>query len=203
MRELDHSEIERLVRDLILPFYHIKREIPLPIGERRFENDAEHSWSLAVLACSIASVVDSELDVGKVCQIATAHDMVEVFAGDTSVFSQSDLLDSKDERERQALDKIKNEFNRFPWLADTISEYKTRRSNEAKYVYALDKYITVLFDFLDEGKYIKDLKMSHADYTRHFSVHRQKAHEHPAVAAYYDKVRDLLDLHPEYFYVKE
>lgn len=202
MNVTEHSEVERLVRDLVLPFYHIKRDIRLPIGEPRFENDAEHSWSLAVIACCFAPLIDSKLDVGRVCQLATAHDMVEVFAGDTSVFSGPVYIASKVDREHEALDVIKRDFSRFPWLYTMINEYKTRKSNEAKFVYALDKYVTVLFDYLDEGKYLRDLKMSHKEYTQHLSEHRQKAHQHSAVGSYYDKVRELLDAHPEYFYTE-
>lgn len=43
MAKPTHSDIDSLLRTLVLPFYHIKRDMPLPLGERRWENDAEHS----------------------------------------------------------------------------------------------------------------------------------------------------------------
>ncbi len=43
MNKPTHEDIENLLRKIILPFYHIKRDMPLPVGERRWENDAEHS----------------------------------------------------------------------------------------------------------------------------------------------------------------
>jgi putative hydrolase of HD superfamily len=188
------------MRELILPFYHIQRDARVPVGERRLENDAEHSWSLAVLASCLAPLVDGELDVGRVCQIATAHDLVEVYAGDTSVFAQESRLTDKDHREAKALETIKTNFSQFPWLAEMIADYKQLASNEAKFVYALDKYITVLFDYLDEGKYLQEIKVTQTDYAASLSPHRTKAQVHAGIGHYYDEIRDLLDCHPEYFH---
>ncbi len=202
MKQPEHLDIERLVKDIILPFCHIKRDVRLPSGERRFENDAEHSWSLALLAGCLAPLVDDQLDVGRVCQIATAHDVVEVFAGDTPVFSDNASLASKADREHQALRRIKQDFGHFPWLTEMIDEYKTLSSNEAKFVYALDKYIAVLFDYLDKGEYLREIKMTHKQYTVSLLTHREKAQAHSSVGAYYDQVRELLDGHPEYFHSK-
>ncbi|MEK7152377.1 MAG: HD domain-containing protein, partial [Patescibacteria group bacterium] len=114
-----HTQIEYLLRTLVLPFYHIKRDMPLPIGERRRENDAEHSWSIAMLACSLAREIDPNLDVGKICQFAVAHDLVEVYAGDTSTFASEAKHASKAEREEKALQTITREFAHFPWIIET------------------------------------------------------------------------------------
>jgi putative hydrolase of HD superfamily len=198
--KLAHHEIERLMADLILPFHHIKRDITLPRGERRHENDAEHSWSLAFLAMCLAPVIDSELDTARVCQIATVHDIVEVFADDTSTFADATKQATKVEREQQALAKIQHDFPHFPGIVAVSLEYKELASPEARFVYALDKYVTVLFDYLDEGRYLKDIKMTHKRYVEHLTRHREKAQVHPTVGAYYDQVRRLLDEHPEYFY---
>ena len=173
----------------------------MPIGERRWENDAEHSWSLAFLACALAPQIDSKLDVGKIAQYATAHDIVEVYADDTSTFAANEELASKDEREEAALRRITKEFNHFPWIAQTIQEYERRDTNEAKFVYALDKYIAVTYDYIDKGKLFKERKMSLDTYNKHLEVHRKKAHHHPEVAKYYEEVRALLDSHPEFFHV--
>jgi 5'-deoxynucleotidase YfbR-like HD superfamily hydrolase len=197
---LDHGEIERLMAELILPFHQIKRDIKLPHGERRHENDAEHSWSLTFLAACLSPLVDPALDVGRVCQLATAHDVVEVFAGDTSVFAEQAHLATKDQREKAALAKLRRDFPHFPWIADMVKDYKTLASNEARFVYALDKYVTVLFDFMDKGRYLQEIKMTQKQYHQDLAAHQRKAHMHPGVGEYYDRVRELLDEHPEFFY---
>lgn len=195
-----HSQIEYLLKALVLPFYHVKRDMPLPVGERREENDAEHSWSLAMVACSIAQEVDPTLDIGKICQLAVAHDLVEVYANDTSVFASDEELTSKHEREERALEVISTEFAHFPWIIQTIESYERRDTNEAKFVYALDKYIPVAYDLIDEGRLLRERKVTLAQYNKSLELHRKKAQAHPEIAKYYNGVRDLLDAHPEYFH---
>src|SRR5438105_2221565 len=106
MPKPSHSQIAQLLRDLIVPFHLIFRDSNIPIGKQRPENDAEHSWSLAVLACSLAPEIDSTLDTGKVCQFAVAHDLLEVYAGDTSVFAGSKHCATKAIREEKALQRL-------------------------------------------------------------------------------------------------
>lgn len=200
MAKPTHDHIEKLIRTLVLPFYHIKRDMPLPIGERRWENDAEHSWSLALVACALAPEVDSSLDVGKVCQFAVAHDLVEVYADDTSTFASEEQLATKAEREEQALRQIAKEFAHFPWIVQTIEEYERKDTNEARFVYALDKYIAVAYDYIDEGKLFRECSVTLAEYNKSLETHRVKAQSHPIIAEYYEAVRSLLDAHPEFFH---
>src|SRR5688572_11298710 len=99
------QDIEKVMRELVLPFSAIDRDISLslPNGSRN-ENDAEHSWSLALVACMLAPHVDPKLDVGKVCQFAVVHDLTEIHAGDTSAFAPDDDHQTKEEREHQAFE---------------------------------------------------------------------------------------------------
>lgn len=200
MSKLTHAHIEQLLREIILPFYHVKRTIPIPVGERRRENDAEHSWSLALLACSLAPHIDDTLDIGKVCQFAIAHDLVEVYAGDTSPFGGTDHKISKTKREANALKRITKDFAHFPWIVQTITAYEHKDTPEAKFVYALDKYIAISFDYIDQGKFFKERQVTLDDYNKTLQSHRQKAHTHAGVAKYYDELRNLLDAHPEFFH---
>jgi 5'-deoxynucleotidase YfbR-like HD superfamily hydrolase len=200
MQPLEHAHIEDLLRQLVLPFYYIERNNPLPGHDRRWENDAEHSWSLAFLACSLAHKVDKDLDIGKICQFATVHDIVEVYAGDTSMFRNESYVMTKEERESHALKKIAKEFSHFPWITETIHAYERKDCDEALFVYALDKYIAVAYDYMDEAKLFRDEKITLEQYNKLLEGHRKKAHSHRHVAKFYDEVRDLLDAHPEYFH---
>jgi 5'-deoxynucleotidase YfbR-like HD superfamily hydrolase len=195
-----HHQIETLVRELVLPAHHVLRDIRLPTGRPERENDAEHSWSLALVAGCLGPVIDPSLNIGRVTEIAVAHDLIEVAAGDTSVFAGEEHLATKDEREHAALEDIEHRYAHFPWLAATINEYKDRSTNEAKFVYALDKYIPLLYDYIDQGAYLREHGISHADYDLMRTKHRQKAQTHPAVGEYYDQVLALIDAHPEYFH---
>jgi putative hydrolase of HD superfamily len=201
MAKLTHSDVDNLLKDIILPFHEVKRTHRLPVGRRRRENDAEHSWSVAFLACSIASKIDSKLDVGKVSQIAIAHDIVEVYAGDTSNLAHESVIATKAEREAEALKRIEKEFAHFPWIVQIVKEYEGKDTNEAKFVCAVDKYIAVAYDVIDEAKVMREHKVTLSMYNKSLESHRKKAHSHPGVAEYYEEVRALLDSHPEYFHV--
>lgn len=195
------DDVESLVRELVLPFHTIKREMRLPTSDRSWENDAEHSWSLAFVACALAPEVDPSLDIGKIAQLALVHDLVEVYTGDVSALKGTDEEKrTKEDNELQALQKIEARFGRFPWIAKTIHEYEARASAEARFIYALDKYLPVAYDYIDEGVYLNEAKHTKSSYDKALEPHRKKAHTHPDIARYYDDMRSKLDNHPEYFY---
>jgi putative hydrolase of HD superfamily len=200
MKGFSHADTDRLLREIVLPFHEIKRTHRLPVGRRRWENDAEHSWSVAFLACAVANKIDKTLDVGKVSQLAIAHDIVELYAGDTPFLAHESMHATKQEREAKAMERIATEFRHFPWLVSIIQEYEQRKTNEAKFVCAVDKYIAVAYDLIDEARVMREQKVTLAEYNNALKPHRKKAHGHSKVALYYEEVRSLLDAHPEYFH---
>lgn len=200
MQSPHFDDLRKLLNTIILAGYSVERDLSLPIQDHRNDNDAEHSWGLAIMACCLAPQVDPKLDVGKVCMLAVVHDVVEVFAGDTSVWAGQEALATKAARERQSLKKIKNEYTAFPWLGATIEEYEQRSSPEAQFVYALDKFISLLILYEDKGHYYHKGRITKQQFDQRFEPHRKKAHSHPAVGKYYDKLREAFDSHPEYFH---
>lgn len=203
MAKVSQKDIEQLISNLIVPMFLIERTIPIPTDKvRRMENDAEHSWSVAMLACSLASAIDPSLDVGKISQYATVHDLVEVYAGDTSVWHDKEFLETKEEREKQALEKIRSESKAFPWIGNTLADYEQQADNESKFVKAVDKLIALYYDHLDGGQYYVDNKITVGMFDETMSSHRRKAHIHPTVAIYYEEIRKVIVKNPKYFYQK-
>jgi 5'-deoxynucleotidase YfbR-like HD superfamily hydrolase len=194
------KQLEKLARDLILPFHEIVRDISLPLKGHRADNDAEHSWALAFLACSLAPEIDPELDVGKIAQYAIAHDIVEVYAGDTSVWSKLEFRRTKAAREKRALEKIKKEHGRFRWISQIIEAYEAKSDNESRFVYALDKFWNLYVMYLDEGYYYKVNKLTKSRVKEVLHDHPKKAQAHPEVARYYEAMRQLFESKPHYFY---
>lgn len=195
-----HSDLTQLLRTVILPFYQVKRDMRVPIGRRRLETDPEHSWGTALMACALAPQVDPALDVGKVCQFAVVHDLVELYAGDTTPFGAKRAVQSKEQREHAALKKIAAETKKFPWIAQTITEYELRRTPEALFVWAIDKYITLLTRHEDQGKFFRTVRMKKEKFHARVAPNRAKAHAHKVVGAYYDELMADIHAHPEYFY---
>jgi putative hydrolase of HD superfamily len=194
-----HDAAQSLLADLILPFYAIERDMTVLGDPNRKENDAEHSWSLAILACSLAPHIDPKLDVSRVAEFAIVHDLTEVFAGDTSVWDSKDLLDSKATREAEALKIIQEKFVHFPWLVETLEAYERKDTDEAKFVWAIDKYIALSIRFRENGSFFKAQGITQEQFESTLVEHRKKAHAHPGAAVYYEKMRKAFAEHPEYF----
>jgi len=199
MQEPILDDLEQLMTGLAFPFYRIERDVVLPIEPRKYETDVEHSWSVAFLACSLAPEIDTKLNVGKIAQFAIVHDLVEVFAGDTSPWHDKQTRESKEEREEKALKHIEERYTRFPWIIQTIKEYESRASNEAKFVWALDKVIVLILRHLDKGKYYVENGVTKELFDTRLAAHRKKAHAHPKIGEYYDQLLEIFDKHPEYF----
>jgi 5'-deoxynucleotidase YfbR-like HD superfamily hydrolase/uncharacterized protein YqeY len=200
MQEPTLKDIEHLMTKLAFPFYQIERDAVPPFEPRRFENDVEHSWSVAFLACSLAPEIDKNLDVGKIAQFAIVHDLIEVFAGDTSPWHDQQTRESKEEREEKALKHIEKSFARFPWIIQTIKEYESRASDEAKFVWAVDKVIILLIRYLDKGRYYVENGITKQLFDQRLTGHRKKAQAHPKIGEYYEQLLEVFEKHPEYFH---
>ncbi len=196
------GDIKKLFHEVIIPFHEIERDTTLPLPNHRSDNDAEHSWSLSLMAISLAPEIDIKLDLGLICIYATIHDLVEVYAGDTSVWANDKILVSKKDRETKALEKLKSEFPKFLKMIRYIEDYQKLNTNEARFVYALDKFLNILCIVEDNGYYYKINKITKQRYQAQLASHKLKAHLYPAIGTYYDELRIRFDKDPNHFYKK-
>src|SRR5688500_12893495 len=74
-------------------------------GVDRYENPAEHSWQLALLATSLVPFADGAIDINRVISMLLVHDVGEIDTGDTSAFVEEGLADRK-AGERAAVTRI-------------------------------------------------------------------------------------------------
>ena len=87
------KDMERLKKqmDFILEVDKVKnifRQTYLSDGNRK-ENDAEHSWHLALMAVLLKEYSNEEVDLGKVVPMVLIHDLVEIDAGDTYAYDEA------------------------------------------------------------------------------------------------------------------
>ena len=152
---LDLPKILGFVR-LLNAFRQVRRTIRVN-SEERLENDVEHSYYLGMLAWYIATSHNLPLDKDLVLKYALVHDIVEVYAGDTYVFTtDAKKRDSKEAREKEAILQLQKEFPEFLDLHELIAGYEKREDNESRFVYALDKIQPVLNIYLDNGRTWKE-----------------------------------------------
>ncbi len=124
----------------------------LVLHEDRQENDAEHSFHLAVMACILAEHAREKVDVLHVMKMVLMHDVVEIDAGDTYCYDEAGNQ-TKAERERKAADRI------FALLPEEQSreyrglweEFEARETPEAKFANALDRIHPMLLNYTKGG----------------------------------------------------
>jgi 5'-deoxynucleotidase YfbR-like HD superfamily hydrolase len=194
------DDLNKLVKEVIIPFYRIERHVQFGFRGGQNENDAEHSWMLALVACALAPSIDSKLDVGKICQFAIVHDLVEIHAGDTSNFADEKLKATKQQREDEALLDLRKELKKFPWIINTIEEYEKQSSSEAIFTRSVDKFLPLLFDYSEEGLTLHHSKITKDIWINKLQIQREKASKHPGAFEYYDEIWNLLLANPQFFY---
>lgn len=131
---------------------HVLRRSRLADGSRQ-ENSAEHSWHLAVAALLLAEHADRPVDLARVVKMALIHDIVEIDAGDTFFYDTAGALDKAD-REARAADRL---FGLLPpdqavELRALWDEFEARRTPEACFAYALDRFLPLLHNYLTGGQ---------------------------------------------------
>jgi putative hydrolase of HD superfamily len=178
-----------------LAFQKVERTIRLPNRDMP-ENDAEHSYQLTMLAWYLNDRNHYQLKNQKLLELALVHDLVEVYAGDTWVFDQTGLKESKAEREKAAIHTIHDQFPDFPSLHAAITEYEALETNESKFVYALDKIIPILNLYLEGHGFWKDKNVSFEELLNN---KRPKVMRWPDLVPLFEDLMSKLQAHPEFF----
>lgn len=131
---------------------NIFRQTYLADGKRK-ENDAEHSWHLAVMAVLLKEHMKEAVDVARVMTMVLIHDLVEIDAGDTYAYDDAGAK-TKRERELKAADRIfgllpEDQGRYFRELWDEFEEYQ---SADAKFAHLLDNFQPFLLNDASQGK---------------------------------------------------
>ncbi len=131
---------------------NIMRRTLLVDGSRR-ENDAEHSWHLAIMAMLLTEYADDKnFTLDKVLKMVIVHDLVEIYAGDTFAFDVKGNLE-KEDKEKQAADKLFGQLpsNQGKQLRKLWEEFDEAKTPEARYAAALDRLQPFIHNLCTEG----------------------------------------------------
>jgi putative hydrolase of HD superfamily len=130
----------------------IKRQTLLMDASRQ-ENDAEHSWHLALMAVVLSEYADGgNVDVARVIRMVLVHDLVEIDAGDTYCYDEAGNRD-KAQRELAAADRL---FNLLPpdqaaEIRSLWEEFEAARTPEARFANALDRLQPLMHNAFTRG----------------------------------------------------
>ncbi len=135
---------------------NIFRQTYLADGERK-ENDAEHSWHLALMAVLLQEHMEDKADLTKVMIMVLIHDLVEIDAGDTYAYDEKGAQ-TKREREVKAADRI---FGLLPedqgqYFRELWEEFEAYETPEAKFAHLLDNFQPLLLNDASGGRSWKE-----------------------------------------------
>jgi len=124
-----------------------------PLALDRYENSAEHSWQLALLAISLARYAEEPLDINRVIRMLLVHDVGEIDAGDVMFFAHVNWEERK-AAERAAVTRI---FSILPeedssGLLQLWHEFEEGESAEARFAHAVDRVMPVLLNLANQGQ---------------------------------------------------
>lgn len=139
-------------------------------GYLRQENDAEHAWHMAVMACLLKEYANEPFDLARTLLMILLHDVVEIDAGDTYAYDPEGVKTQR-EREEKAADRIfgllpEDQAREFRAL---FEEFDRGDTPEARYAHALDNFQPILLNDANDGK----------DWRLH-QVHRQQVEKRNA-----------------------
>lgn len=119
----------------------------------RHEEDADHSWHLALMCLLLSEYANEDIDVLRTMSMVLIHDIIEIDAGDTYAYDEVGNV-TKRKREEKAADRI---FNILPqdqakYLRELWEEFEEGKTNEARFAITLDKVQPLMLNDATNGR---------------------------------------------------
>lgn len=130
---------------------YIQRKTKL-FDSQRNENDAEHSWHLAMMTIVLAEHSNEKIDLLKVIKMVLIHDIVEIDAGDIFIYDTQKNHDNTEEETKAA----KRIFGILPQnqaeeLIQIWEEFEAGETHEAKFAKSMDRLEPLLQNTSNKG----------------------------------------------------
>ena len=107
------------------------------ISCERLESVAEHVYGTQMLALSMYSEFNYDLDLTKVLYMLSVHELEEIIIGDLTMFQ----IDKEEKKKRghEAVTKILSHLKNKEEIMNLILEFDERKTPEAMFAYECDK----------------------------------------------------------------
>ena len=118
----------------------------------RNENDAEHSWHMAVMAYLLKEYANEEVDIAKVMLMCLIHDIVEIDAGDTYAYDEEGLKTQKarEDAAKERIFSILPEEQKAEFTA-LFDEFEAYEAAESIFVHAIDNLQPLMLNNSNDG----------------------------------------------------
>ncbi|MET0403123.1 MAG: HD domain-containing protein [Cystobacter sp.] len=154
-----------------------------PLGLERYENSAEHSWQIALMAASLAPLAGAPIDVHRVIGMLLVHDIGEIDTGDTLVYVE----EGWEARKAAELVAVTRIFGLLPEPRGAAflswwREFDEGQTPEARFAHAVDRAMPVLLNLANRGQSWRENGVSHERVVRRIAAPIQEGC--PALWAY-------------------
>ena len=118
----------------------------------RHEDDAQHSWHIALMALVLRAYAQPGVDIDHAVQMLLVHDIVEVDAGDTYAYDREGLATQK-AREEAAKERV---YSLLPddqkqTLSAIFDEFEADETPEAHFAHTMDNLQPLLLNNSNGG----------------------------------------------------
>lgn len=129
--------------------------------DNKHENDAEHSWHIAMFAMILHDYMDVETDLLRTIKMLLIHDLIEIYAGDTFAYDY-EAIKTKKERETKAAEKLFSilDDKKRDELWELWNEFEEMKSPEAKLANACDRLEPIYLNYYNKGGTWLEYKVS-------------------------------------------
>jgi putative hydrolase of HD superfamily len=122
-------------------------------GGARYENSAEHSWQIALMAMALEPYATEPVAIDRVVKMLLVHDVGEIDAGDVIVYANVDPA----KREAEELAGVERVFGLLPaaLAAPFIAlwkEFEAAVTPEARFAHSLDRAMPVFLNLSNQGQ---------------------------------------------------
>jgi len=139
-------------------------------GER--ENNAEHSYMLALMAPELADALGLELNKSQLAEFGVVHELIEIITGDVPTF----LITEDEQRQKEQCEREVEALLHLklpPYMRSVHKEYESQATPEARFVRYVDKLLPIIVDILGDG-----MRVMQQDYGVSSIEALRQAHEH-------------------------
>ena len=133
-----------------------------PIGLDRYENSAEHSWQLAMLAVSLVHYAAAPVNIDRVVHMLLVHDIGEIDTGDTILYAEGGWEERK-QAERVAVARIAGLLPepQAAAMMDLWLEFEHGTTAEARFANAVDRAMPAILNLANSGQSWRENGITH------------------------------------------
>jgi len=119
----------------------------------RCESVAEHTWHLCMIVWFLSITKNKPLDLLKCLKMSLIHDLTEIYSGDYYLYQLGLKIDDIAENEKKSLNVL---INKLPVklgneIALLTKEFNEKKTEEAKFVWSMDKFMPYLQYKISDG----------------------------------------------------